>query len=224
MKIIIIGAKGAAVDIGEQIVDAQVSHRAPVELLGWAIDDESLGPSVNGYPVLCRPSQAASRYPHADVKLIFALYKPELMKERTSLLNSYGIEPDKFATFIHPSAYVARSATLGPGTVVLAHAIVSANVRIGAHCIITSGSMIGHDSVVHNNVFVATSFIGSQVTVRNGVFIGLNSAVNENVEIGDYAFVGLSTSVLRGVPPERVVYGNPARDITQQVRPSNTVS
>lgn len=49
---------------------------------------------------------------------------------------------------IHPSAYVSRTATLGPGTVVEPKAIVNAGSRIGEGSIISVGSIVDHDVYV----------------------------------------------------------------------------
>ena len=48
----------------------------------------------------------------------------------------------EWLTVIHPQAYVHESASLGPGTVVFAGAVVQPGVRIGRHCIIQPGTLV----------------------------------------------------------------------------------
>jgi acetyltransferase-like isoleucine patch superfamily enzyme len=216
MKVIIIGGKGTAVDIGEQIVNAREHFNANVELLGWAVDDESLGPEINGYPVLCKPRELVEKYDDPEIKLIFSLYRADKMEERVNLLESYGIAPSRFANFIHPLACVSKSAKMGVGNVLLSHSGLFSNVRIGNHNILYARSFIGHDTQVGNNNFLVGAGIGSATVVGNGVFMGMNSTLNGNITIGDYAFIGMCSNVVKSVGPRQVVFGNPARAIKEQ--------
>jgi sugar O-acyltransferase (sialic acid O-acetyltransferase NeuD family) len=211
-KIVIIGGKGTAVNIADQIVEAGSRYGANVEFLGWAIDDESLGDTIQGYPVLCKTGELKVRFSQKDVFFLFALYKPAVMKERAALLSGYGIPPDRFATFVHPMATVSSSARLGKGNAILSSATVHAHVRLGNFNIVNSNVVIEHNTVLGNSNFIsASSCIGSYVTVGNGVFVGLNATIREDVTVGDYAFIGMASNVLKPVEPESMVYGNPAR-------------
>lgn len=211
-KVVIIGAKGTALAIAEQIIDAQNHFGSPIEFLGWAIDDPSLGDSILGYPVLCGTRQAREMFSHTDVKFIFALYKPAQMRARVALLQSLDLPNSKLMTFVHPSVCLVSSATLGYGSVVLSHSTIHSNVVIGNFCIINSNVVIEHDTVLGNyDYLAAAACVGSEVQIGNGVFVGLNATIREQVVIGDYAFVGMSSTVLEPVPGGAMVYGNPAR-------------
>lgn len=212
-KIIVIGGKGTAVNIAEQIDHADRELDAPVEFLGFAIDDDSLGKEINGYPVLCKTREVKEKYPQQDVKFLFALYKPEKMMERVALLNSYEIPPGRFALFVHPQAYVSKSAKLESGVVVLAHATVHVNVVIGSCSIINCNSVLEHDTVLGPYNFVSACVcIGSHVRMEEGVFVGLNSTLREELRIGKFSFIGMGANVVKDVRRETTVYGNPARD------------
>jgi len=211
-NVVIIGGKGTALSIAEQIHDARVRYDVPLELLGFAVDDPALGLSILGRPVVCTPRQAAQKFRHSDVAFVFSLYKSRCMRERVALLASYQIPDDRFLTFVHPSAWVAPSARLDHGTIVLSNVVVQSNVMIGKYNIINSNVVIEHDSTVGNsNVVAASTVIGSEVTLGNGAFIGLNSTIREHTRLGDYCFVGMASNVVADVGPDEVVYGNPAR-------------
>ncbi len=51
----------------------------------------------------------------------------------------------RWASIIHPRAFVSPSATIGPGSVVMPGAIVNARSMIGHHCIINSGAAVEQD-------------------------------------------------------------------------------
>jgi len=213
-KIIIIGGKGTAVVIADQLIDAIRKYDAPIELLGFAFDDEMIGPDINGIPIVEKTRQVYTKFEkNKDVQFIFSLYRPDLMRERSALRDSYGIPIERFATFVHPLAYVAPSAIIGPGTVVLAQSVVNSNARIGTHNTLNSGVLIGHDSMTGGNCFLSGHCaVGSNISVGEGVFIGLNSSLKNFITVGDYSIVGMASNVVKNVPAGSVVYGNPAVD------------
>lgn len=219
-KVIIIGGKGGALVIAEQIYDAQLKG-ANVEFLGFAFDDPAFGKEINGFPILAKTKEVYSKYKdHADVKFIFQLYRPDLMRERIDLLNSYGIPINRFYTFIHPSCIVSRSATIGHGSAIMAHSVINANTKIGNHCTVHSNSLIGHDTIMGDYNFVAAhNVIGSNNKIGAANFFGLNSTYNNYLEIGNHCFVGMASNVIKSIPSNTKVYGNPAKPFTKNVKP-----
>ena len=211
-EVIIIGGKGTAINIAEQIDDAHRRFGFPMRILGFAIDDPTLGDSIGGFPVICGTRHLRDQIAGANTKLIYALHRPDVMKDRAELLAGYGLYEDRFSTFVHPMAYVALSARVGPGSVVFAHSSILRNAVIGNFCIINSQVTIEHDTRIGSNSFLAAgACIGSNVQLGRGVFVGLNATLREDVKVGDYAFVGMGAVVLQDVSNGSRVYGNPAR-------------
>lgn len=219
-KIIIIGGKGSAIVIGEQIFDAEKKGEK-IEFLGYAFDDPSFGKEINGFPILCKTFEAYKKYQnHEDIKFIYQLYRPDIMQERINLLQSFKIPQNRFYTFIHPSAVIAKSAKIGNGTAILANAVINPNSEIGNFCSIHSNSLIGHDTKVGDfNFFAAHSVIGSNNTIGNANFFGLNCSVNNYTNIGDFSFIGMAANVIKNVPSGVKVYGNPAKPFTKTIKP-----
>jgi acetyltransferase EpsM len=213
-KVIIIGGKGTAVMIAEQIYDAQHRFGAEIEFLGFAFDDESFGKEINGFPVLCKTTEVKDKYAKFDdVKYLYYLYRHDLMKERVELLKSYGIPDEKFAAFVHPSVMLARSATVGIGTAICAHTVVGSNARIGGWTTIREGCYIGHDVVVGDYNFLSAQVcFGGCSEIGDGSFFGMNSSLRDFTRVGDYCVVGMAANVVADVPSHKVVYGNPARE------------
>jgi sugar O-acyltransferase (sialic acid O-acetyltransferase NeuD family) len=212
MKIIIIGAYGTALNIADCITHASVRYGLKDEVLGFAIDNKELGDNIGGYPILCAPADICRLYAdYDDVGVIYCLYHPLKMKERTELLAGYKIPYKMFYTFVHPSSYVARSAKLGVGNAVLANCSIHSRVLIGNHNIINSNVTMEHDTAIENSNFIAAGVcIGSMVKIKTSSFIGLNSTVREGTVIGDNSFVGMASNVLKNVEGETVL-GNPAK-------------
>lgn len=211
-EVLIIGGKGTAINIAEQIEDARHRFGYPMRVIGFAIDDSSLGETIAGFPVLCGTQNLSERFRDSNVKFLFSLYRPDLMRERVTLLRSYDIPPTRFANFVHPLAYVSSSAQLGYGNAVLSHACLQHGVRLGNHNVVNSHVVIEHETQLQNSVFIAASAcIGARANLGTGIFIGLNSTVREDVTIADYAFVGMASGVVQSIDEGVVVYGVPAR-------------
>jgi len=219
-KIIIIGGKGSALVVAEQIYDAQKRYNN-VEFLGFAFDDVSFGKEINGFPILCKTTDVMKNYGQYDeIKFIFQLYRPDLMKERIELLNSYNIPKAKFGLFIHPSAIISKSAKIGYGCAIMANVVLNPNSIIGNHCTIHSNSLIGHDTSIGNYNFIAAhNVLGSSTKIGDANFFGLNSTFNNYLTIGDFNFVGMGSNVIKGFDSNNKLYGNPAKPFTKKIKP-----
>ncbi|SEJ29115.1 sugar O-acyltransferase, sialic acid O-acetyltransferase NeuD family [Myroides marinus] len=219
-KFVIIGGKGSAIVVAEHIYDAQVKG-ANVEMLGFAFDDESFGDEIAGFPILCKTYEVFEKYKNdSDVKFIFQLFRPDLMKERIELLLSYGIPLERFGSFIHPSAIVSRSAKIGYGTVVLANSVVNSQSILGNFCTLHSNVLIGHDTTIDDYTFIAAhNVIGSSTKIGKANFFGLNSSINNYITIGDYCFVAMASNVIKSIDNETKVKGNPAKSFESKIKP-----
>ncbi len=113
---------------------------------------------------------------------------------------------------VHPRAYVAADASIGPGSQILALAAVAAAARLGAGCIINTSASVDHECRLEDGVHVGPgAALAGEVVVGRNAFIGTGAAVVPRVTIGAGAIVGAGAVVIRDVPERAVVYGNPAR-------------
>ncbi|MCE2615602.1 acetyltransferase [Phocaeicola oris] len=212
MKIIFIGGRGTAIVIADQIYDAHKRFGMDIEVLGLALDDHSEGDEISGYPILCDIKDLYNKYgKYEDIKFIYQLYRPDVIRERTIILNNLNIPLEKFATFIHPSVMIAKSAKIGAGNVILANAVVNCNAIIGNFNTVNSGTLLGHDiKIGNNNYFAGQVCVGSGLTIGNMNFIGLNTSIRNGITIGDGNIVGMSSNITKSVGDNNVLYGNPA--------------
>ena len=214
-KIIIIGGKGAAVVLAEQILHAVKNYNAKYDLLGFCIDDVTLGKEINGLPILCKLSEIAEKFNQYDeIKYFFALYKPTVMLERINLFKSLALPINKFTNFIHPSAFVARSVKLGIGNVVCSNVTLNCNARIGNFNTINGNVLFGHDTMIGNyNILAGSATLSSEICIGDGNFVGLNATIRDRVKIGDYNIIGMASVVLNDINSNNIVIGSPAKVI-----------
>jgi len=214
IKIVIIGGRGTAIVIADQINVAKERFGIKIEVLGLALDDLSGGNEISGYPIICGTHDIMDKFgKYKDIKFIYSLYRPDLMEERTALLYSYDIPANKFTNFIHPSVMVSRSVKMGIGNVILANTIINSNFIMGNFNTINSLCLLGHDSQIgDNNYFAAATNLGSGVKIGNKNFFGLNSTIRNGLTIGDTCIIAMASNVVKDIEDRKIVLGNPAKE------------
>ena len=212
MKIIIIGGKGTPIVIADQIYDAKQRYGMDIEVLGLALDDRTMGNEISGYPILCDIKDVYAKYKRFDdVKFVYQLYRPDVIRERTKILYDLNIPAEKWCNFIHPSAMVARSVKMGYGNVVLANCVINSNTTIGNFNTLNSGTVLEHDTVVgNNNFFAAQAMVGSMLEIGDMNFIGLNTTIKTGVRLGEGILVGQASNVTHSFERDETIFGNPA--------------
>lgn len=216
-KIIIIGGKGTPVVIAEQILNAVEKFGAKYELLGFAFDDESFGDEINGIPILDKTYNVYGKYKKFDdVFFIYSLYRSDVIEERIKLRESFHIPLERYLTFIHPLATVARSAQIGYGNIILANVVINPNVKMGNFNTFNSNALVGHDTMMGDNNFIAGHcVIGSNLKIGNGNFFGLNSSIKNFIKIDDYNIIGMAANLVKDVASKQILIGNPAKPLSR---------
>ena len=183
------------------------------ELIGFVDDTpEKQGRDDRGFTVFDR--SALTRCP--DARVLAVPGGPRSFRSRRQVIERLGIDPDRFATVVHPAARVSPLARLGRNVLLMAGAVVTSNAVIGDHVCVLPNTVIHHDVNLGR-----WSLVGSGVTIAGGTRIGANcyvgsgSSIMNNLEIGEGALVGLGSTVIRNVAPGRTVAGNPARERDQ---------
>ncbi len=122
-----------------------------------------------------------------------------------------------FISAIHPSAQIARNATISDGTVIMAGTIVNSDTHIGRFCIINTSASIDHDCIMED-----FSSLAPGVTVGGSVKIGAFSAVSLGADvihgrqIGKHTVIGAGSVVINDIPAYSVAYGFPAKVVQER--------
>lgn len=124
----------------------------------------------------------------------------------------------RFATVVHPTAHVSRTATLGPGTTVSVGAIVGARTTLGRHVIVHRGTMIAHHTTVGDHVtFGPGANVAGAVSIGDRTWVGMGALVLDYRQVGTGCVVGAGAIVTRDVPDHTQVVGQPARVVRHGV-------
>jgi sugar O-acyltransferase (sialic acid O-acetyltransferase NeuD family) len=205
-NILIFGAGGLAAEIFELIAaigDAGEDMRCE----GFVVDPEFRSTSeLYGRPVLTLEEGLAR-----EGEWVLALGNSALRLKAERRLTE--LRPNLiFSTLVHPGAWIGRSVRLGPGSIVLGPASVTARVEIGAQVLVNPGCTIAHDCRV--DAFASLSpgvSLAGGVIVAEGAFIGTGAVVIPLKRVGAWSTVAAGAVVVQNVSDGATVRGVPAR-------------
>lgn len=118
----------------------------------------------------------------------------------------------KFATIVHPSAWVHESVQIDVGTVVMAGAVIQPDTKVGRHCIVNTRASIDHDSHIGDFAHIAPGVtLCGKVHVGEGSLVGVGACARPSTSIGDWCQIGAGAVVVSDIPSNSTAMGIPAR-------------
>lgn len=134
-------------------------------------------------------------------------------------------EGTKIWHFCHimPSAQLGKNCNLGQNVFIGNEVILGDNVKVQNNVSIYTGVTCDDDvflgpSMVFTNVINPRSAVNrrgeySRTHVGKGASIGANATIICGNDIGEYAFIGAGSVVIKDIPNYALVVGNPAKQI-----------
>lgn len=206
--LIIIGVGGVgreAVLIAEEINEQSKQWN----ILGFVDDNEDVQNTyINGYKVLGK-SDYLQNY-DKEVYVVCAISNYKVKKKIISKLKANS--NIKFATLIHPSVKLNKHIKIGEGCIVYQNVIMTVNIEVGDHVIISPKCGIGHDSVIDDYVTLLWNVnVSGNVKIKEGATMGSGSTVIQGLTIGEGSFVGAGATVIRDIEKDKTAVGVPTR-------------
>ena len=180
-------------------------------LLGFMDDADSIQMSeINGYKVLGKTADIGN-YP--DAYFVVAVGASKVREKIVSNLKT--VNPNvKFGTIIDPSVELSNLVTIGEGTIICAHTIITVNIEIGSHVIINLDCTVGHDAILQDFTTLYPSVNVSGITnIGRAVELGTGMQIIQGKSIGDYSIVGAGAVVVKNIPEKCIAVGSPAKPI-----------
>ena len=170
---------------------------------------EILGVPVIGNDALLSELVAQGRF---EFLVTVGQIKSAVIRKR--IFESIGAAGGKPAVVICAGAWVATSAKIGEGSLVMRGALVNESAVVGENCIINNLSLVEHGAVLGAHSHVATgALINGECRVGPEVLIGSGAILIQGVEICAGTIVGAGSVVHRDIRDAGVYAGNPARRI-----------
>lgn len=170
-RLVILGAGGH----GQAVAEA-------AHMMGaWdsiAFLDDGLSPPAEvcpGMPVLGTVADAPHLMSDQDECLV-AIGNQQLRRELTEKLLTDGM---RFATVIHPRAWVSAAAVLEEGVTVMAGAVVGGRAQVGRGVIINANATVDHDAILEDFVH-----LGVGVQLAGGVIVRAGAWLQSGVSAG----------------------------------------
>ncbi len=210
--LVIFGAGGFGREIHQIVEDLNKDERT-WNFIGFLDGNDDLhGTEVHRFPILGGLEWLKQ---HPNTFVVNSIGNPAIRKKIVQEILNFG--HSRFASLIHPTAWVGNRVDIGPGTVLLAGALVSTDISIGSHTILNRNCTIGHDVIIEDFVTIAPSAnITGSTRIGQGCDLGAACTVVNGVSVGRWSIVGAGAVVTKNLPPNVTAVGIPAKPIKER--------
>ena len=208
--LIIFGASGFGREVAWAV--ERINKVEPTwNLLGFMDDNNGIQQSeINGYRVLGKTADVG-KYP--DAYFVCAVGASRVREKIVSNMKKVN-SAIKFGTVVDPSVEMSELVTIGEGTIICAHTIITVNIEIGSHVIINLDCTVGHDAILEDFVTLYPSVNVSGITnIGHAVELGTGMQIIQGKRVGDYSVIGAGAVVVKDIPEKFTAVGSPAKPI-----------
>lgn len=204
--LIIIGAGGVGRETALIVEDINNKFRE-WNLLGFIDDYKEIGEDINGYKVL-GGNDYIKNY-EKEVYVVCAIANYKIKKSIIEQIKNLNI---KFANLIHPSVNLNKTVDIGNGCIIYENSIITANISIGNHVIISPKCGIGHGSIIKDYCSLLWNVnVSGNVLLEEGVTMGSGSTIIQGKRVGRGSFIGAGAVVIEDIKKESTAVGVPTR-------------
>ncbi len=151
-------------------------------------------------------------YPAKDYHAFVAVGSSQLNYLRKYLYLKMKHKGYKLASYISSKAFAWQNVTIGDNCFILEDNTLQPFVKVGNNVTLWSGNHIGHSSIIHDHVFITSHVVVSGFcTIEQNCFLGVNSALAEQVSLGADNYISMSAAVNKSTAPNQFMMGIPAK-------------
>jgi sugar O-acyltransferase (sialic acid O-acetyltransferase NeuD family) len=176
--IILIGGGGHC----KSVIDV-ISSTKEFEISGIVDLKEKIGTKILGFPVIGSDEDLfdivkSYRYFHISIGHILS------NSSRIRLFNFIEELGGSFPVIKAYDAHVSSFAKIKSGTFVGHKVVINAGVEIGLNCIINTGAIIEHDSIVGDHCHISTmATVNADCVIRESSFLSSHVVINRGIHI-----------------------------------------
>lgn len=181
MHLLIYGSKDFAATV------AELARHCGHEVAGM-VDDYNTGPGIIG-----TLDAVIHTHPPSEYGIAMAIGYSNIPARWAAWQRSRS-EGYHAPALVHPRAYVADSARIGEGAMVMAGAIADVRVEVGELAVVWPGACLNHDTKIGANTFISPSVtLCGFAEVGAHSFIGAGSIIVDHGHVPGGSFVKMLT-------------------------------
>lgn len=206
--VIIIGGGGHS----KVIIDTL--KRLNREILGVTVKNKNDADPLLGVPKLGDDS-VVGEYGYDSINLVNGIGSIPGISIRKTLFDDFKAKGYRFATIIHPHAFIANDVLIAEGAQIMAGAVIQPAVIIGENTIINTRASVDHDCRIGRHCHVAPGVtLSGNVSIDDEVHLGTAASVVQGVSVGKGAVISAGAVIYQNVQSGSRVYGQKSRVIS----------
>lgn len=175
------------------------------------IVDPGGGRAADFASLLERPIPVVSQIEQIDIAahdLLVCFGDPQLRWHKWRELTAQGA---KFASIIHPTAEICKTARIGIGTIIGPFAFVAPFAVVNDNAVLNVRATVGHDAFVgHSAVLSPHADINGYGLAGEGAFLGAAAVISPSARLGHFAKLSAGSVLNKVAGDGDLMHGNPA--------------
>ena len=211
MKAIIIGSGTYG-----QVYAEYLRENGQYEIIGFLDDDlAKTGLNILGIKVLGVVSLLETIENKESISVFVAIGNNKVRLKILKYVEKLGY---KTPGFIHSSCNIPISVEIGKSVYILPGCNIMPRTILHDYVMISMGVNIAHHVIVESGCFFSQGAnVGASITIGEQSLIGIGSTIKTNVKrIGKNVLIGAGAVVIRDVPDNAVIVGNPGKILRYQ--------
>jgi len=203
--VVVVGGGRFGLEVVTYLHDLAKSGAAPA--VRGVIDDSS--PDLSDFPGGVRQIGSLSDWDPEGFDHIIAIGDSAVRWKVAALLRDRSA---RFLSMIHPTAYVADTAEIGPGAVICPLAFVGPYARMGAHGVINVQASLGHDARLGTAAVLSPGAkVSGRGEIGEGAFLGTLAVMTPGSKLGAFSKLAAGSVWFGNAPDGALVVGNPGK-------------
>ena len=157
---------------------------------------ENIGTKISGYPIIGCDEDLPELFKTVK-NAIITLGQIKTPAVRIKIFENLMTIGYSLPAIVSARAYVAKTATIGAGSVIMHDALVNAYAKVGQNCIVNSKALVEHDAIIEDHCHISTgAIVNGGAIIKCGTFFGSNAVSRQGAVVEENAFVKAGSLVL----------------------------
>lgn len=202
-RVLIVGGGGFGLELYGYIQADIAAGRLSGFVLGGVLDDSAQCELMRKTSDAAYLGPLRNYIPAGDEVVLIALGNAT---NRMKLGNDLATRGLVQWTYVHPSAWVSPTATLGKGVIVSPNCVINANAQVGDNVAINVFCSIGHGAVIGaHSVLSPFSALSGDASLGERCFLGTRATLFPKVSMGNGCVVDAHSAVKQSVGDKKIV-------------------